>query len=187
MRYLIAIILASMIWPLTAQSIVLIPSDNTAEGGAGDRYFTLTYGVNQSTFPSVGDCLRSGGSNGYLACGAAGDEDARHSHAYFSTVFIESIECAPMEPFSAWHANSFITIAVYESEGDDISLAFDRNQIGGTLTFDNTDDVGRSRRLVINEFTVLTSALLQIAVQAVNLEAATTEVNGIRCTMHGVR
>ena len=92
-----------------------------------------------------------------------------------------------MEPFAAWHANSLITIAVYESEGDDISLAFDRNQIGGTLTFTNADDVGKTRRLVINESTTLTSALLQIAVHTVNLEAATTEVNGIRCTMFGVR
>ena len=57
MRYLITALMVLMVLVPQAQSdLNFLPAD----GPQASKPFTLTFGVNATSFPSVGDCLRSG-------------------------------------------------------------------------------------------------------------------------------
>lgn len=184
MRYLLlkALFVLLLLVPPAAARITLLPSDDTAGGGAGDIYWFMNFGSTNAAWPTVDECLSStGGGNGHRDCAATDTPDSRRVTPYFGQVFVRYLACAPAGDHSLWLSAS-VELALHEVQGSDVESNFVRKQIGGTLTFDETDGVGVSKRLTINAPTTLENGSLQMKFVVVSAAPVSTS-NDFSCTV----
>lgn len=183
MRYSIILFLAAMVLAPAAQSVVLIPTDNTAAGGAGDIYWFMHFGSNSSDWPDTTTCLgaQSGGGAHRIFCDATDGPESRLGKTYSGQVFVRYIACTPTGLHALWLSGS-LQLAVHEFSGSFAGSDYVRKQIGGTLTFDEADTIGVSQRLTINAPTTLENGNLQIKFTDVGA-APLAPANGFTCTI----
>jgi len=164
----------------------LLPSDSLAGGGSGNIPFTMSFGGNSANWPTTDSCLRSTGSGGYVTCAAFVSED-RIALPYTGQVFVRRMDCAPNFDHLLWDATGTpsISISVFEMEGGGTgSVAFDRNQIGGAITFLKTDEPMVTRSLPINLPTTIENGSIQVKVSAIDAGGTpSVQNNAFTCTV----
>ena len=162
---------------------VLWPSDSSSGGGDDNIYWFMHFGSNASAWPATTTCLSSqnGGSQHRTLCDDTDDPESRLGKNYFGQVFVRYLSCTPTGLHALWLSGS-LQLAVHEFSGSDAGSDYVRNQLGGTLTFDETDTVGVSQRLTINAHTTLENGNLQIKFTAVSAAPA-APANGFTCVV----
>ena len=189
MRFLFTVLLFMLMVVQTSHSrITLLPSDDTAGGGAGDIYWSQRYSSSASSFAVTTQCLRASGSGIFEQCFLSSDISPLSSTPFTGNVFIMGADCAPNVDIVDWEdANAFIDLAIYEVKGSAGSLPFERNQIGPSLRFTKVDRTYVSKPWVINDFTTVSNGMLQIGVSDRDPGTTTTLDSGFSCVMWGTR
>lgn len=188
----IAMSVAALMMSLAAISphaysrLTILPSDDTAGGGSGDIYWFMNFGSNQSAWPTLNNCLSSsGGVGSHRNCVSTSAPDARNGTIYFGQAFVRYLICSPMEDHLSWGSAADLSLAVYEVQGSSESGGtednFVRNKLGGDVSFDETDGVGVSKRVVINLPTTLSGGYLQVKFSVVGSEPSVPTDNGFSC------
>ena len=180
MRYLITALMVLMVLVPQAQSdLNFLPAD----GPRGDAFWFMHFGSNASAWPDTTTCLsaQSGAGSHRSLCDNTDSPESRLTKNYFGQVFVRYLTCAPVSDHSLWLSGS-LQLAVFQVQGSDVGSDFVRSQLGGALTFDETDTVGVSKRLIINAPTTLENGNLQIKFTTVSAAPA-APANGFTCVI----
>lgn len=184
MRYSIILFLAAMVLAPAAQAVVLIPSDNTASVGAGDIPWFMHFGSNSSSWPSTDTCLSvTGGGSAHRGCISTEPPDSRNVKPYFGTPTVRYLACAPAEDHTSWGSSASLTVSVFSVQGSNVEANYVRTQIGGTLSFDETDGAGVSKLLTINSEVPIANAQIQVKFSAVSAAPSVPVDNGLICVV----
>jgi len=164
---------------------VLMPTDDLR--GPDNFYFTMKFGGSSSSWPTTTSCLRSTGSGAYITCADGKMDDERIISSYVGQVRVMRLSCSPADDFTLWDGTGTpsISLSVYETQGGSATLAYSRNQIGGTITFYATDEPGVTKWIDINQDTTIENGQIQVKPSAV-VEAGgspTAQINGFSCTV----
>lgn len=183
MKYLFATVFVLLLLAAPAHSrITLLPSDDTAGGGAGDIYWFMNFGSTQTTWPVTTQCLSStGASTAHRTC--AGTPDSRIGQQYFGTPFVRYLTCAPAEEHTLWGTAASLSVAVFVYQGSDGESNFVQTQVGGSLSFDETEGTAVSKRLTINSEVPITSGMIKIKFTDVGSQPSAPIDNGLVCTI----
>ncbi len=185
MRYLITALMVLMVLvPQVHSDLNLLPTDGTSTSTSGNIYWFMNFGGLAPTWPDTDDCLVStGGGNAYRGCGALVTPDHRNGTPYFGQVFVRYLVCTAMKDHLAWGSAASLSLAVYETQGSANGADFFRNKLGGDVTFDETDAMGFSARVVINQPTTLSGGTLQVKFSVVSAAPSVPVDNGFSCVI----
>lgn len=184
MRHLITALMVLMVLvPQAHSDLNLLPTDGTSSSRSGNIYWFMHFGSNTNVWPDTTTCLnaQSGGGAHRPLCDATDAPESRLGKNYFGQVFVRYIACTPTALHALWLSGS-LTLAVHEFSGSAAGSDYVRNQLGGTLTFDQADTIGVSQRLTINAPTTLENGNLQIKFTNVSAAPA-SPANGFTCTI----
>lgn len=180
MRYLITALMVLMVLvPQAHSDLNFLPAD----GPRGDVSRFMDFGSNDDAWPTTTTCLsaQSGGTAHRTLCDDTDSPESRLTKPYFGQVFVRYLVCTPTFDHSLWLSAS-LQLAVFQVKGSDVGSDYVRNQLGGTLTFDETTTVGESQRLIINARTTLENGNLQIKFTDVGVAPVAVD-NGFTCTI----
>ena len=185
MRFLFTVLLFMlMVVPSAYGRITLLPSDDTAGGGSGDIYWFMNFGGSSANWPNLNNCLVStGGGASYRQCASTDAPDHRNGTPYFGQVFVRYLVCTPMQAHTAWGSDASLSLAVYETQGSNGEGNFVRRKLGGDVTFDQTDGIGVSDRVIINLTTTLSGGTLQVRFSVVGTPPIAPDDNGFSCVI----
>ena len=183
---LTALLVIALLAPFASSVMRPIPSDGTGIGSAGGATYSYVGSVTSGAFPTLDSCMRMGSKLSWDTCSTDGSAIPSTSIVpYMNTVHVVELICAVADGrMAAWHADTYIDIAVYELQGDSVE-GFERNKLGAAIRFTVADDTGVSRRSVIGLPTSITSGQLQIGVSAFNLADAEDD-NAFACVLNVV-
>ncbi len=172
--------------PNASSRLTILPTDDTAGGGAGNIPFPMHFGGTSGGWPAATVCLRSTGGGNYVTCT---DLDEKHSQPYDGQVFIRKLVCAPTKDHTIWDGTGTpsLSLSVLETQGGSGTLSYTSNQIGGAITFDATDEPGVAKTLAINASTTIANGMLKVGITD-SVEAGGAPSNqdtGFSCTLSG--
>ena len=168
-------------------SAVLLPTDNLR--GENRRYWTAHFGGSSGSWPTVVDvCLRSTGSGGFLGC-PVDEFDERYSWPYGGQPMVETLDCTPTDDHELWDGTGpaqSLSLALFEATGGSASLAYERNQVGGSVTFTSANPTGKTEPLAINQRVSIVDGLLLVKLSAFVAGGGQTAVeHAFSCVAHG--
>ena len=173
-----------LVVPVVSSRITLTPSDDTAGGGSGDIYWFMHFGSHAATWPTTDSCLRTaGGGSSHRPCQFGAAPDSLNIKAYFGTPFVRYLACSPAQDHTLWGSSASLSVALHETQGSNTEGNQVQSQIGGALTFDETEGVGVAKRLIINTRTTLSGGQFQVKFTAVGSAPTAPIDNGIICVV----
>lgn len=184
MKILFTVLLfMALVAPSAYGRLTLLPSDDTAGGGAGDIYWFMHFGSNATAWPSTDSCLRNAGGASHRPCSTGAAPDSLNVKAYFGTPFIRYLACSPSVDHTLWGSAATLSISLYEVQGSDTEGNLVQNKLGGAITFDQTDGAGVAKRLIINTTTTLSGGQIQVRFSAVSAAPSAPVDNGLTCVI----
>lgn len=185
MRYLLPAIVALIVLAMPAHSrLTILPTDDIGGGGSGNIPWFMHFGSNSSAWPTTVACLSvTGGGSSHRGCDPTSAPDSRSVKTYFGTPTVRYMACAPAEDHTSWGSSASLSVAVFSVQGSNVETNYVRTQIGGALSFDETDGAGVSKRLTINSPVPISNAQIQVKFTAVGSAPSVPVDNGLVCVV----